>query len=275
MTTSIGATPAPAPPGGWTVESVAAELLRCEDERIERPPFTDEWPDLDLDTGYRIQDLNLQARLDRGETLIGVKLGLTSRAKQERMGVHFPFVAWLTDAMVLPAGDPVPQSRLIHPRVEPEIVFVMGERLEGPGVTCARAMEAVAGVWGGAEVIDSRYQDFRFRAGDVSADNASSAAFVTASVERLPGDLDLTLEEVLVEVDGEVVDSATGAAVQGHPGEALALAANDLARRGHAIEAGWIVLTGGMTDAVFAPPGSSIALHFTHLGSVRIDGGEG
>ena len=254
---------------------MAAELLRCEDERIERPPFTDEWPDLDLDTGYRIQDLNLQARLDRGETLIGVKLGLTSRAKQERMGVHFPFVAWLTDAMVLPAGDPVPQSRLIHPRVEPEIVFVMGERLEGPGVTCARAMEAVAGVWGGAEVIDSRYQDFRFRAGDVSADNASSAAFVTASVERLPGDLDLTLEEVLVEVDGEVVDSATGAAVQGHPGEALALAANDLARRGHAIEAGWIVLTGGMTDAVFAPPGSSIALHFTHLGSVRIDGGEG
>ena len=72
-----------------------------------------------------------------------------------------------------------------------------------------------------------------------------------------------------------VVDTATGAAVQGHPGEALALAANDLARRGHAIEAGWIVLTGGMTDAVFAPPGSVIAMHFDHLGSVFLDGGEG
>ena len=267
--------PAPAPAGGWDVESVAAELLRCEDERLERPPFTDEWPDLDLDTGYAIQDLNLRKRLDRGEKLIGVKLGLTSRAKQQRMGVHFPFVAWLTDAMVLPVGDPVPQSRLIHPRVEPEIVFLMGARLEGPGVTCAQAMAAVDSVWGGAEVIDSRFKDFRFTAGDVAADNASSAAFVTGPVGLPPSDLDLSLEAALVEVDGVVVDSATGAAVQGHPGEALALAANDLARRGHAIEAGWIVLTGGMTDAVFVPPGTSVGFHFTHLGSVFLHGGEG
>ena len=148
MTTSP--TTGAAPEGGWDVESVAAELLRCEDERSEREPFTDEWPGLDLDTGYEIQDLNLAKRLERGEKLIGVKLGLTSRAKQQRMGVHFPFVAWLTDAMVLPAGDPVPQDRLIHPRIEPEIVFVMGERLEGPGLTCAQAMSAVESVWGGA-----------------------------------------------------------------------------------------------------------------------------
>lgn len=266
--------PTPAPAGGWDVESVAAELLRCEDARVDRPPFSDEWPELDLDTGYQIQDLNLRKRLERGEQLVGVKLGLTSRAKQQRMGVHFPIVAWLTDAMVLPAGDPVPQSRLIHPRVEPEIVFVMGERLEGPGMTCARAMSAVSSVWGGVEIIDSRYRDFRFTAGDVAADNASSGAFVTGPVGLEPAQLDLSLEAVLVEVDGEVVDSATGAAVQGHPGEALALAVNDLARRGHALEAGWIVLTGGMTDAVYAPPGASVAMHFTHLGSVFLNGGE-
>jgi 2-oxo-3-hexenedioate decarboxylase len=257
----------------WDVDSVAAELLRCEDERTDRAPFTDEWPELDLDTGYAIQDRTLQARLERGETLVGVKLGLTSKAKQQRMGVDVPFVAWLTDAMVLPAGEPVPQSRLIHPRVEPEIVFQMGERLEGPGVTCARAMAAVASVWGGAEVIDSRYRDFRFTAGDVAADNASSAAYVTGPVGVPPEQLDLSLEAVLVEVDGVVVDSATGAAVQGHPGEALALAANELARRGLAIEAGWVVLTGGMTDAVPAPPGASVSMHFTNLGSVHVSGG--
>jgi 2-oxo-3-hexenedioate decarboxylase len=261
------------PDTGWTVESVAAEILSCEEERREREPFTDEWAGLDLDTGYEIQDLNLAKRLERGERLIGVKLGLTSRAKQERMGVHVPFVAWLTDAMVLPAGDPVPQQRLIHPRVEPEIVFVMGEKLEGPGVTSARAMAAVASVWGGAEIIDSRYRNFRFKAGDVVADNASSGAFVTGPIGLPPADLDLALEAVLVEVDGSVVDTATGAAVQGHPGEALALAANDLSRRGHAIEAGWIVLTGGMTDAVFAPPGSSTAMHFANLGTVFLNGG--
>lgn len=258
----------------WDVDSVATELLACEAERRDRVKFTDEWPELDVATGYEIQDLTLQRRLDRGEHLVGIKLGLTSRAKQQRMGVDTPFVAWLTDAMVLPAGDPVPQEKLIHPRIEPELVFVMGERLEGPGVTAAQAMAAVDQVLGGAEVIDSRYKDFKFAAGDVIADNASSGAYVTGPISLPPSELDLSLEAVLVEVDGEVVDSATGAAVQGHPGEALALAANDLAKRGHAIEAGWVVLTGGMTDAQFAPPGSSVSCHFTNLGSVRIHGGE-
>jgi 2-oxo-3-hexenedioate decarboxylase len=152
---------------------------------------------------------------------------------------------------------------------------VMRDRLVGPGVSCATAMAAVDSVWGGAEVIDSRYRDFKFTAGDVVADNASSGAYVTGPVGIPPSELDLWLEAVLVEVDGVVVDSATGAAVQGHPGEALALAANELARRGRAIEPGWVVLTGGMTDAVPASPGSSITMHFTNLGSIHVNGGEG
>ena len=258
----------------WDVESAATELLAREDERRDGGKITDEWPALDVATGYEVQDLTLQRRLDRGEKLVGIKLGLTSRAKQQRMGVDTPFVAWLTDAMILPAGDPVPQEKFIHPRIEPELVFVMGERLEGPGISAARAMAAVDQVLAGAEVIDSLYRDFKFAAGDVIADNASSGAFVTGPISVPPGEIDLAHEAVLVEVDGEVVDSATGAAVQGHPAEALALAANDLARRGHAIEPGWIVLTGGMTDAYFATPGTSLSLHFSTLGSVRINGGE-
>ena len=168
----------------WDVESVATELLACEDERRDRVKFTDDWPELDVATGYEIQDLTLARRLERGEKLVGIKLGLTSRAKQQRMGVETPFVAWLTDAMILPAGDPVPQDRLIHPRIEPELVFVMGERLEGPGVTAARAMAAVGSVLGGVELIDSRYTDFKFAAGDVIADNASSGKASTASKVR-------------------------------------------------------------------------------------------
>lgn len=258
----------------WDIDSVATELLACEAERRDRVKFTDEWPELDVETGYQIQDETLRRRLERGEKLIGVKLGLTSRAKQRRMNVDTPFVAWLTDDMILPAGDPVPQHKLIHPRIEPEIVFVMRDKLEGPGVTCAQAMAAVEYVVGGAEIIDSRYKDFKFTAGDVVADNASSGAFVTTGVTLTPDQVDLALEAVIVEVDGEVVYTATGAAVQGHPGEALALAANDLAKRGLAIEAGMIVLTGGITDAVFAPPGSSVNVHFANLGSVYIPGGD-
>lgn len=258
----------------WNVETVAAELLACEDERRDRVRFTDEWPELDVETGYKIQDLNLTKRLARGEKLIGVKLGLTSKAKQEQMNVHAPFIAWLTDDMVLPLGDPIPQHKLIHPRIEPEIVFVMKDRLEGPGVTVESAMAAVGTVAGGAEVIDSRYKDFKFRAGDVIADNASSGAFVVGEKVVDARDIDVVAEEVRIESDGELIHTATGADVLGHPGEALALAANELAKRGLAIEAGWIVLTGGMSDAVFSPAGSTTAVRFATLGDIVIDGGE-
>ncbi len=257
----------------WTVDRAATQLLAAEDGRFDMEPITDDWSDLDIDTAYAIQDETLRRRLDRREKLVGVKLGLTSRAKQRRMNVDSPLVAWLTDAMVLPAGEPVPQDLLIHPRVEPEIVFVMKSRLAGPGVTAVQALTAVEAVYAGAEIIDSRYRDFRFTLTDVIADNASSGAFVLGSIARSPFALDLALEAVLVEVDGKVVDSATGAAVQNHPAEALALAANDLGRRGKAIEAGQIVLTGGMTDAVPAGPGSRTAFHFTTLGSIFIHGG--
>jgi 2-oxo-3-hexenedioate decarboxylase len=258
----------------WTVDRAASVLLGAEAARTDRAPITDEWPDLDVATAYAVQDETLRRRLARGERLVGVKLGLTSRAKQQRMRISSPLVAWLTDAMVLPADAPVPRDRLIHPRAEPEIVFLIGTRLAGPGVTAATALAAVSAVYGGIEIIDSRYRDFRFTLPDVVADNASSGCFVTGPVPALPDSLDLGLEACLLELNGQVVDSATGAAVQGHPAEALALAANDLGRRGLAIEPGWIVLTGGMTDAVAIPPGTVLAAHFTHLGSLFLAGGQ-
>ncbi|MGH8892933.1 MAG: 2-keto-4-pentenoate hydratase [Actinomycetes bacterium] len=258
---------------GWDVNRAAGVLLEAEETVSERGPVTDEWPDLDLAQAYAVQDEALARRLARGEHIVGVKLGLTSRAKQRRMNIDTPLTAWLTDGMVLPAGEPVPRDRLIHPRAEPEVVFVLGERLQGPGLTAAAAMRAVETVYAGVEIIDSRYADFRFTLPDVVADNASSGCYLTGPVGLPPAALDLSLEACLVEVDGKVVDTATGAAVQGHPGEALALAANSLGERGHALEAGWVVLTGGMTDAVTVEPGSRVAAHFTHLGSIVVNGG--
>ena len=109
----------------WTVDRAATMLLEAEAAGTDRPPITDEWPGLDLATAYAVQEETLRRRLARGERLVGVKLGLTSRAKQQRTNVGSPLVAWLTDAMALPAGAPVPHERLIHPRAEPEIVFLM------------------------------------------------------------------------------------------------------------------------------------------------------
>ncbi len=254
------------------VRTAAEVLLEAESAATARGPITEQWPGLDLRTAYAIQDEALRLRRQRGETLIGVKLGLTSRAKQQRMGIGSPSLAWLTDAMVLPAGDPVPREKMIHPRAEPEIVFVLGRRLAGPGVTAATALAAVVRVHTGIELIDSRYADFKFTMPDVVADNGSSGLFVTGGIGRAPQEVDLTHEAVLLEVDGDITDTATGAAVQGHPAEALALAANTLAERGLALEAGWIVLTGGMTDAVPVRAGARVAAHFTTLGSITVSG---
>lgn len=252
-----------------TLDWAAAELSRAERNRADRPPLSADWPELDVATGYAIQDEVVCRRVETGgETVIGVKLGLTSAAKQRQMGVDSPLTGWLTDAMALPAGTAVPIGELIHPRVEPEIVFVLGRRLTGPGVTAATALAAVATVHGGLEILDSRYEDFRFTLPDVVADNGSAARFVVGPDGLPPAQLDLTVEGCLLEVDGAITDTATGAAVQGHPAEALALAANALARRRIALEPGWIVLTGGMTDAVPLRPGHRVAAHFTHLGTV-------
>lgn len=254
----------------WTADQVATELLACESQRRHRTAFSDDWPELDLTTAYRIQDETLRRRLARGECLTGIKLGLTSKVKQERMGVNTPLVAWLTDAMALSPHDAVPSDRLIHPRIEPEIALVLRDRLEGPGVTRDEALAAVAEVRGGAEIIDSRYTDFRFTVGDVVADNASSGAYLVGDGSLSPADLDMSAESVELVVDGQIVDQATGAAVLGHPAEALALAANVLAARGCAIEPGWAVFTGGLTDAVAAAPGSTVTCRFDHLGEVTL-----
>jgi 2-oxo-3-hexenedioate decarboxylase len=250
------------------VTRAAAELFAAEADRRDRQPLTDKWPDLDLETAYHIQEGLVGLKLDRGESIVGAKLGLTSRAKQQQMGVTSPITAWLTDAMSLPTDMPLHTGELIHPRVEPEIVFVLGEPLAGPGVTAARAMRSVAHIHAGLEIIDSRFADFRFTLADVVADNASSSRFVIGGRSHTPQGLDLALEACVLKVNGQVVDSATGSAVLGHPAEALALAANTLSERGIALDEGWLVLTGGMTDAVPVTAGDTVAVDFTHLGSV-------
>lgn len=254
----------------WTVESAARELLDAADERRARGSFVGEWPDLDEATAYAVQDHALHLRLNRGETLIGVKLGVTSRAKQRQVKVSTPNVAWLTDAMILPAGLPVPVDELIAPRVEPEIAFQLAAPIAGPGATAASALACVGLVYGALEIIDSRYAGYRFTPADVTADNASSGRLVLGPVGALPSGLDLALEGCLLEVDGEVTDSATGAAVLGHPAEALAFAANALAARGRRLEAGWLVLTGGMTDAVPVTSARGVSAQFSHLGTVTV-----
>lgn len=254
------------------VDDVATALLAAEDRREEITPFSHEHPELDAALGYTIQDRTLQLRLERGEKLIGVKLGLTSKAKQQRMNVDSPIVGWVTDAHRLSAEDGVDPERFIHPRVEPEIFVTLKHDLEGPGATADDVRGAVDNVYAGLDVIDSRYPAFKFTHGDVVADNASGGGFIMGPKAVGVDDLDLQLEAVVVEVDGEVTDTATGAAILGHPLNSVAEGANLLAERGEKLHAGQLVMAGALTDAVALNSGKTIAFHFSNLGSIQLRG---
>jgi 2-oxo-3-hexenedioate decarboxylase len=259
-----------APSLAWTEDSVLEELIGAEAERRSTERFTLAWEDLDLDTAYRIQAKGITRRIVQGGERIGVKLGLTSFAKQKQMGVSAPITGILTDDMLLFPGEPIPLGELIHPKVEPEIVFVLGEDLRGPGIDAAAAGRAVARVHAGIEIIDSRYRAFDFRLPDVVADNASSARFAIGDAGLALAECDLIHEHVVLRIDGEIVAEATGEAVLGDPLRALAFAANELAARGDFLRAGEIVLTGAMTDAREIAPGANVSVDFSTLGTVSL-----
>jgi 2-oxo-3-hexenedioate decarboxylase len=254
--------------GTVDVRGLAARLIAAEDERTEIPPLS-HGTELGTDDAYRVQDEVLRIKEERSEPVIGGKLGLTSRAKQIDMGVDSPLYAFVTSAMLHDSATTVDLTTLIHPRVEPEIVFVLKEELAGPGITAGDVLDATASVCAGLEIIDSRYQAFRFTLQDAVADNASSALFVLGSeFAEPPGDLSLL--GCLLEVNGRQVATAAGAAVCGDPAQAVAWMANAAGRRGRSLKPGWLVLSGGLTAAVPLRPGDCVTADFRHLGSVTV-----
>ncbi|HTW89204.1 MAG TPA: fumarylacetoacetate hydrolase family protein [Candidatus Binataceae bacterium] len=254
------------------ISEAASVLLAAEAAKRTCDQLTKRWPEMNVADAYAIQAEALKMRLKRGEKLVGIKLGLTSKAKQIQMKVGSPTTAWLTDAMSIAEGT-MPSGAAAHPRAEPEIVVTTSKRLKGPGVTAADVMEALGEVRCGIEILDSRYENFKFTLPDVVADNASSGRFVFGKTALPASRLDLAAEECVLSINGKQVATATGAAVMGHPAEAIAWAANFLAERDEAIEAGWVIMTGGMTDAYPVESGAEVTAKFTHLGSVTIKRG--
>ncbi|MBF6567886.1 MAG: 4-oxalocrotonate decarboxylase [Candidatus Binataceae bacterium] len=258
---------------GIDIASAAAFLLAAEDAKRTCDQLTKRWPEMTVDEAYAVQAEALRMRVARGEKLIGIKLGLTSKAKQVQMKVGSPSTAWLTDKLQISEGV-IPSGAVANPRVEPEIVVTMRKRLQGPGATAADVIDALGDVRCGIEILDSRYENFKFTLQDVVADNASSGRFVLGKSVIAASQIDLVKEACVLKIDGQQVAAATGEAVMGHPAEAIAWAANFLADRGQAIEAGWIIMTGGMTDAYPIKPGAQVTAEFTRLGTVSIKRGE-
>ncbi|HEY4277215.1 MAG TPA: fumarylacetoacetate hydrolase family protein [Conexibacter sp.] len=250
--------------------AVAQTLRRAIDERTEIERLTATIPDLDLETAYAAQWSGIRDRVAQGEQLVGLKLGLTSRPKQVTMRVDSPLYGYLTSGMLLDAFQPLPLDRFIHPRVEPEIAFLIRDELSGP-VSIADVLDATAGVCAALEVIDSRYAAFRFTLPDVVADNASAAGYYVGPRLIPAHELeDLRLLGVVLRKDGEIAHTAAGAAVMGHPAAAIAWLSQRLALVGRSIPAGSLVLSGALTDAIPVGPGSSVVAEFDGLGTIEV-----
>lgn len=253
------------------LQELVDELGVAERECKAIAPLTDTFPELDADTAYQVQTLGVAAKVTGGQRVVGAKLGLTSRAKQQAMGVADPLYGWITDSMISPYGEPVDLIRLIQPRVEPEIAFVLARELRGPAVTVVDVLAATKCVFAGVDVLDSRFVDYRFTLADVVADNCSAGRFLMGSRAVRPEEAgDLRLTGCVLRSDGEVVATAAGAASMGHPAAAVAWLANQLAARDQSLAAGSIVFSGGLTAPVPLRRGHSVTAEFDGLGVVEL-----
>lgn len=226
---------------------------------------------LTLDDAYAVQHAGIARRVARGDTVVGVKLGFTSRAKAEQMGVSDVIVGVLTESMRIPDGGRLDPATMIHPRVEPEIAFRLGTAIDPHDPSCD-PVAAVADVAPALEIIDSRYRDFRFSLADVVADNTSASGFVTGPWKPLGAVLDRSPSAdlaVTLAVDGEVVESGSTRAILGGPLAALDAVRRMAARYDLGLPAGTIVLAGAATAAVPLPAtaGSMVAAEVAGLGT--------
>lgn len=250
------------------VAELADYLEGCELEAREATKITDRFPELDFEDAYDIQWMIRRNKEERGSRIVGLKVGLTSRAKMKQMGVETPVYGFLADYFDRPDGGEIETEQLIHPKVEAELAFMTKAPLKGPGCHIGNVLAATDFVVPAVEIIDSRYENFRFDLVSVIADNASSSRFVLGGRMADPAEVDMRTLGVVMEKNGRVVELGAGAAVLGHPAASIALLANMLTERGEEIPAGTLILTGGITAAVAMEKGDSLNVRYQGLGSV-------
>lgn len=253
-----------------TIDALATILFEAARDASPVVKITDAHPELSWDDAYAVQDRLRALHLASGRHLVGLKMGLTSRAKMEQMGVEDPICGFLTDDAVVGDGETIDTQALIHPKVEAEVAFVTKEPLKGPGCHVGDVLRATDFVVPALEVIDSRYENFRFDLPSVIADNTSASRFITGGRPVSPRECDLKTLGVVVARNGEVVETGAGAAVLGDPALSVATLANMLGRRGIEIPAGTLILTGGITRAILVEPGDTITARYQHLGELSV-----
>jgi 2-keto-4-pentenoate hydratase len=249
----------------------AAEALRvAEETQVAIPPLIQTYPDIDVVDAYEIQLLNIRRRLAAGATVHGHKVGLSSKAMQEMMGVDEPDYGHLLSDMVYTEDAPIPTQSFLIPRVEVEVGFVLGDDLPGEGCTVEDVLRCTDYIAPAIELIDSRIADWKIGLFDTISDNASSCGVILGKERVKPSDIDVKAIDATLDINGQRVAEGTSGAVLGDPTIAVAWLANKVASFGVRLEKGHVVLPGSCTRAYDVKPGDDVVATFKGLGSVSL-----
>ena len=233
-------------------------------------PLTTRHPEITVEDAYRIQQRLNARRLDAGETIIGKKIGVTSKAVMNMLGVYQPDFGMLTDGMVYNEGEAIAANTLIHPKAEGEIAFVLKRDLIGPGISAADVIAATEGVMACFEIVDSRIRDWKIKIQDTVADNASCGVFVLGDRMVSPLEVDLNTCGMVLEKNGEIVATGAGAAALGAPANAVAWLANTLGALGIPLKAGEVILSGSLAIMVPVKAGDSLRVTIGGIGGCSV-----
>ncbi len=252
------------------IETLGDELYDALRAGKVLEPLSSRHPDITIEDAYAVQQRMIARRLQAGETVVGKKIGVTSKAVMDMLGVYQPDFGWLLSGMVFDDGSTIERSRLIQPKAEGEIAFVLKHALRGPGVSAAQVLAATEYVMPCFEIVDSRIRDWKIRIQDTVADNASCGVFVLGDRAVSPREVDLTSCGMVLEKNGEVFATGAGAAALGSPLNAVAWLANTLGRLGIGLEAGEVILSGALAAMAPIAAGDHFRVSIGGIGSCAV-----
>ena len=252
------------------IEHYGDELYNALITRTAVAPLTDREADITIEDAYQIQQRMIQRRLDAGETIIGKKIGVTSKVVMDMLKVNQPDFGMMTSGMVFNEGESIDTSTMIAPRAEAEVAFVLKSDLMGPGVTAADVLRATDFVVPCFEIVDSRIQDWKIKIQDTVADNASCGVFVLGDRVVSPLDVDLNTCGMVLEKNGEIVATGAGAAALGAPANAVAWLANTMGALGIPLKAGEVILSGSLAIMVPVQAGDSLRVTIGGIGGCSV-----
>jgi 2-keto-4-pentenoate hydratase len=251
-------------------DELAADLAQAERSREPIVPLTAAYPDIDIVDAYEIQLINIRQRVAEGARVLGHKVGLSSKAMQQMMGVDEPDYGHLLDEMQVFEDTPVQAGRYLYPRVEVEVGFILADDLPGADCTEDDVLSATEALVPSIELIDTRITDWKIKLCDTIADNASSAGFVLGEARVSPADVDVQMIEAVLTRNGDLVAEGRSDAVLGNPVTAVAWLARKVESFGVRLKKGDIVLPGSCTRAIDVRAGDEFVADFAGLGAVRL-----